>query len=82
MVKKQRARLEVMCSNPSQRIFCVILKVLGTGYFTRYLLVSIVEAFGTGYFTWYLLVSMVEQARCNAKPCLISCYDDGFKNEV
>ena len=47
MVKGQRARLEVMGSNPSQRIFCVILETLGTGYFTRYQRLE--RAFGTAF---------------------------------
>ena len=36
MVKGQRARLEVVGSNPRERIFYLILEALGTGYFTRY----------------------------------------------
>ena len=36
MVKGQRARLEVVGSNPHERIFYLILEALGTGYFTRY----------------------------------------------
>ena len=36
MVKGHHARLEVVGSNPSEIIFCLILEALGTGYFTWY----------------------------------------------
>ena len=46
MVKEQCARLEVVGSNPSQRIFCVILEALDTGYFTQYQRLAFGTAFG------------------------------------